>query len=532
MTPRLLSLLPPRLIKFSPDGKLLAYQCKKNIKLWDVTKKREHLVFNCNYSFLAMIPNDFSPDGQILAAFSNENTVKLWDVNTGQEIKTFSGCNSEYIKNGSPQISDIKFSHDGKILGINNTGGCKLYAIDTGKEIMTQKDYEDYEDAPLAGLCDPLATICFSPDRKILASIEKNAVRLYDIATAKNISTICSDFTENAIDINFSPDGKILAILCYSGENVVSFWDINTSQKLWSLREGFLLRFRLNFGFSPDGKTFAYPVERSSLKLFNANTGEEIRTLINSFFKIDNVDFSHDWKKLAYSIGNTIKVRDLDTEQEFRIRENDKNIIDICFSPDGKTLAYMDEDEKIRILDVTRREESRKLTGHESAVNSICFSPDGKILASSSSDSTIKLWNIETDKEIHTLYGHQSKSIVMSISFSPDGKTLASGGTDKTIKIWNVKTGKEIQTLSGHKGPVYSVSFSPDGNTLASSSSDKTIRIWDMTIGKELRTINGHIDTVNSVSFSPTGEIVASGSVDKTITLSSLDFDFSSDVKN
>ncbi|MCC5666113.1 hypothetical protein LC653_19845 [Nostoc sp. CHAB 5784] len=224
-----------------------------------------------------------------------------------------------------------------------------------------------------------------------------------------------------------------------------------------------------------------------------------------------SVSFSPDGKTLASSSSDyTIKLWNLETGKEIRtLTGHDNDVKSVSFSPDGKTLASGSGDNTIKLWNLETGKEIRTLTGHDNWVFSVSFSPDGKTLASGSGDATIKLWNLETGKEIRTLTGHDNW--VLSVSFSPDGKTLASGSEDKTIKLWNLETGKEIHTLTGHDNPVYSVSFSPDGKTLASGSVDKTIKLWnldfwnldlDTLIGRSCDWVRGYLQNNPNVSES------------------------------
>ena len=101
-------------------------------------------------------------------------------------------------------------------------------------------------------------------------------------------------------------------------------------------------------------------------------------------------------------------------------------------------------------------------------VTSVAFSPDGKRLVTASWDGTVKVWDAATGQETLTLKGHTGG--VSSVAFSPDGKRIASASEDETVKVWDAATGQETLTLKGHTDAVLSVAFSPDGKRIASAS--------------------------------------------------------------
>ena len=475
-------------VSFSPDSKTLASGSADNtVKLWDVSTGKEIRTLQGHSS--AVYSVSFSPDGKTLASGSWDKTIKLWDVTTDKEIRT--------LKGHSDLVLSISFSPDGKTLASGSADNTiKFWDVTTGKEIRTLK-----------GHSNQVLSISFSRDGKTLASGSPDkTIKLWDVSTGQEISTL-----QGATVVSFSPDGKTLA--SGSDDKSIKLWDVTTGREIRTLKghsDGVL-----SISFSPDGKTLASGSDDKTIKLWNVTTGQEIGTFKEHSNQVWSVSFSPDGKTLASgSDDNTIKLWDVSTPTEFNTLKGHGTLIcDISFSPDGKTLASGSGDNTIKLWDVTTKTEIRTLKGHSDMVYSVSFSPDGKTLASGSFDKTIKLWDVTTGKEIRTLKGHSD--MVYSVSFSPDGKTLASGSPDKTIKLWDVSTGQEISTLQG----ATVVSFSPDGKTLASGSDDKSIKLWDVTTGKEIRTLKGHNSFVGSVSFSPDGKTLASGSDDNTIKL-------------
>jgi WD40 repeat protein len=220
-----------------------------------------------------------------------------------------------------------------------------------------------------------------------------------------------------------------------------------------------------------------------------------------------------------------VKVWDAQTGQELLSLKGHASIVNgVAFSPDGKRLASAGNE-----LKVWDAQTGRELLAHQVAsgpVHRVAFSPDGKRLATHSKDSTVKVWNAQTGQEILTLKANTPPSSIGSVAFSPDGKRLASSCLASTsyavsaggigeVKVWDSETGEELLSLKGHTASVNSVVYSPDGKRLASASGNPTgrqsgeIKVFDAETGQELLTFKGG-SYHNSVAFSPNGHWLAS----------------------
>ncbi|MEH1951676.1 MAG: AAA-like domain-containing protein [Nostoc sp.] len=525
-------------VSFSPNGKILASASSDNtVRLWDIATGKEIKTLTGHTKGVNSV--SFSPNGKILASASSDNTVRLWDIATGKEIKTFTGH--------TKGVNSVSFSPDSKILAsANSDNTVKLWDTTTGKQIKT-----------LTGQTNPVIGISFSPNGKILATASSDrTVKLWDITTDKLLKTF-EGHADGVNNVSFSPNGKILASA--SSDRTVKLWDITTGKliktleghaegvndisfspngkilasassdrtvKLWDITTGKLLKTfqghtsRVNkISFSPNGKILASASSDRTVKLWDTTTGKEIQTLTGHTNIVQDVSFSLDGKMLASaSRDTTVKLWDTTTGKLLKtFMGHTKWVFGVCFSPDGKILASASYDTTLKLWDITTGKLLKTLKGHIKPVNKVSFSPNGKILASASADTTIKLWDSATGRLLNTLKGHKLE--VWGVAFSPDGKVLASASADRTVKMWNITTGKEIKTFSGHRDEVNNVSFSPNGKVLASASSDKTVKLWDTTTGKQIKTLKGHTKWVSRVSFRPDGKVLASASADNTVKL-------------
>jgi WD40 repeat protein len=272
------------------------------------------------------------PDGKRIVSGSDDNTLKIWDAQTGQEILT--------LKGHSNSVNSVGFSPDGKriVSGSRDSTLC-VWDAEIGQEMLTLEGHLDWVNS-----------------------------------------------------VSFSPDGK--RIVSGSRDSTLKVWDAETGQEMLTLKGH--SRGVESVNFSPDGKRIVSGSRDSTLKVWDAETGQEMRTLEGHSGWVNSVSFNPDGKRVVSGSGDgTVNVWDTETAQlAFTLEGHSGWVNSVNFSPDGKRIVSGSGDGTVKVWDAETGQEMLTLEGHLDWVNSVSFSPDGKRIVSGSEDKTVKVWNV------------------------------------------------------------------------------------------------------------------------------------------
>ncbi len=453
----------------------------------------------------------FSADGQRIVSGSWDGTVKVWDTDKVQEILSLEGH--------TRTVTSVAFSADGKrIVSGSLDGTIKVWDTDKGQEMFT-----------LIGHTGLVTCVAFSADdRSIVSSSDglhaqgrplPGEVKVWDADKGQEVLTLRD--SDGATSVAYSADGK--RIVSGDWKRSIKVWDVEKRQLLLTLKEGHTEQIT-SLAISADGKRIVSGSIDRTVKVWDAEKGKEVFTLKGHTGWVLSVAFSVDGKRIVSGSGGfdvpsqpakgEVKVWDADTGQEIiTLKGHTGSVASVAISADGKRIVSDNGDKTVKVWDADTGQEILILKGHTGEVLSVAFSADGKRIISGSMDKTAKVWDADTGQEIFTLKGHTNG--VVSVAFSVDGKRIVSGSGDKTVKVWDAAKGQEVLTLKGHLQSVLSVAFSVDGKRIVSGSGEQSepgvVKIWDADKSQEVFTLKGHASYVTSVVFSAEGKLLVSG---------------------
>ncbi|NBD32002.1 MAG: hypothetical protein GVY17_03255 [Cyanobacteria bacterium] len=468
----------------------------------------------------------FSPDGQLLATASDDNTIRLWRRD-GTLLATLQHDRANETS-GDSRVTRVVFSQNGQFLASASTNQTiqlwQLRSIDPTQVVPVKT---------LRGHDDWVTDLSFSPNGQWLASASRDqTVKLWNLDGTLINTWSGHDGWVNAV--RFSPDGQTLAS---AGEdNQIKIWQLNPQTGTASLSKALNgHRDRVtSIAFSPNGQTLVSASGDGTLRHWNLVTATaQVFARNDSYLhsqpaQIKSVKLTPDGQRIVSADANgRIDFWSRDGLLRQTWAGHNAEILDFDFSPDGTLLASASADQTIKLWNA-----QNTLPQWDSEVYSVDYSPlnsSSARLAAAGWDGTIKLWHLQQDtaKLLRTLPGHPA--VISDLAFSPDGKILASASWDQKVKLWQVNNGILLTTLNGHDDGVTSVALTAvdtsQGLMLASGSEDQTIKLWQVVDGEAqlLQTLRGHHDGITSVAFSPDGRLLASGSYDHTVKLWRLD---------
>jgi WD40 repeat protein len=422
-------------VNFGDDGKTLVVGVMEGVPLLRNLGSGTESKFSSGGT-TGIVDLAVTTDGKKVLVAMEDGTVKLWDLTTGQILRSLAG----------PAESSISISRIGGLLATagGGDGSVTVWEFMTGRKRLTvpvsKGDDADVLDRTVVSL---------SSDGSLLAVGMRNQMNVFAVATGKELfhQSIGGGFAEAVSDYS-NPFELLRQTMKHGRENI---------------RRQHWIRA---LAFSPDGQYLAASTD-SEIMLLVAKTGEAERS----------VAFA--------GVGGMTK----EEEEELQSVASASNVHNLAFSGDGEILAgvgpnwrgawgdlhpsTMKRIGRFALASIVPGlgtgtasiEKSSGLT-RELNLRGLALSLDG-MLAAVGHGRLVKLWDPVNNRDLRNLLGHTAN--VTAVAMTPDGRFIVSGGQDGVLKVWESATGREIASFMALGSEDY-VTVTPDQYYRASHS--------------------------------------------------------------
>jgi WD40 repeat protein len=414
--------LQAQVVVTSPDGKIALTSNEYDINnsqygvlLWDLRTGEVGELGGHNAKITGL---DISPDGR--RAISSSITIVEFDLETRTPIRNFNlAANSiAYLPDGRRALAG---SGDGTLRLLALASGAEIGRLATGVDMIRGAAYDPAGEAILTNdtafltRWDPLTgekvwnetlgglfgELALSSDGKlVLASDAIGTASLWDAASGEMLRRLESDGNFVSHDIN----GRVTSVAIHpsgifglsgaegKGTNLI-YWNLENGEPVWLFDND--NADVLGLAISPDGRTALSAASDGSVKWWDLEHGERIRSMEGHTNQALGVDFI-----------------------------------------DNHTALSASEDGTLIRWDLNSGAAVRRFLGHSSAVKRVSLSPDKRLALSASRDGTAILWDVKTGEPLRRYAGHTDQLI--TVAWSPDGSEVISGGMDRQAIRWRI----------------------------------------------------------------------------------------------
>ena len=368
--------------------------------------------------------------------------------------------------------------------------------------------------------------ITISPDRKLLATVEGNAVHILSTSTFAE-QTVIDGHTDAVYRAEFSPDSSRLVTV--SRDVTSRVWDLANGDEIARIdldNEAFAAA-----AFSPDAAAVATCAwhwtddrkVRGVVWIWDAATGD-IRAKTELGIKpLSSIRFTPDAERIVVGSWDGL-VHVIDPEglelHTFTIPEEGRYraVNDVAVSADAAFVAVASKDTSVRIFSLETYDAVATLRAHTDDVESVTFSPDGRTLLSTSEDATIRTWEVDTWEPMDTMRGHVD-TVRGAVWTSPN--TIFSCSLDSTLRSWECPArDPSITRFTTGEDGTYTSTFTPDADLVAVACYDGYVLLIDTHTREERTRWAAHPgSTVNTLAMSADATRLLTCSWDKTAAL-------------
>jgi len=443
-----------------------------------------------------------TPDGEQAVTVSADQTIRIWDASSGQELQRLTG-------------------HTGPLYALAISGDGR--SLVTGAQDNTLRLWDVPQSKPvlwLAGHDGTASSLAISADGRWLASGGTDKLlRLWETAsltaagepniTPDEVSTRRDGHDATITSAGFRNDGNLLATGDASGR--IALWSpyIESRQAELGMHQGVVtgLAFHANnqhlISAGDDGAIGIWLTTPQPPRKFDfvASPIIDIEVLTNQS------------NAVVASADAVVRLLDLNNGNIGReFPKSDAAVTALAASPDTGVVAIGDQSGVIRLFNIGNAAPRGVVAGHEGPVNDVAFHADSRTFSSAGEDGTIRMWQIPA--AVNPLNGHAQTP--RALARSHRGDWFVSTGDDHAVRVWN-SSGQSLRTMANHQQPVVAVAASPNDSLIVSGDTAGVVWLWQAGSGNPQGHLQAHDGPVTALQFDRSNQTLLTAGEDGVI---------------
>ncbi|HEV2601123.1 MAG TPA: WD40 repeat domain-containing protein [Candidatus Babeliales bacterium] len=267
----LLHQTPVYAVTVSADNKFIVTVDWNTIALWNAqTRQLQRTIVIDNLLWLdsgLIWAVAISSDNKFIVTGSSDKTARIWDVETGRQLRVLTGHTS--------RITSVAISSDNKFIVTGSEDyTARIWDVETGRQLRV-----------LTGHTHSIQSVAISSDNKfIVTGAWDGTVLIWDVETGKQLSQIAA--RDPAV---ISSDGKFI-VAASSGSNSAAIWDIETGEQL-RVFEGYIHSIT-SVAISSDDKFIVTGFADATVRILDVETGAQLHLLAPGGHRMGQIGIS------------------------------------------------------------------------------------------------------------------------------------------------------------------------------------------------------------------------------------------------
>jgi len=453
-------------VVITPDGqRAISGSSDGTVRVWDIQTGRELDNFGGNTSSeitaLAIAPK------KQLVIFAEDNILKIWSLENHAKF-----ISQLYQQGHTKAATTVAITPDGqRAISGSDDHTLKVWNLDTGEILHT-----------LVGHTNEVTIVVVTPDgKKAISGSDDCTLIVWSLETGQKLYTLQGHTKEiNALVV--TRDGQ--RVISAASDSTLKVWNLEDGRELHTLRKKKQPQVELRQawqglqeGMSQLPQTL-FDFSLKFIKPVQQNQGEKVALrLLEQINALERVKFTDvalipDGKRVISASGDhTLTVWNLeDGTEQLTLYGHKDRVNAVVVTPDGRraiSAAGYIYDYTLKVWDLENGTELYTLSGHNARINAVAITPDGKMAVSASDDNTLKVWNLEGGNELHTLFGHTDR--VNAVAVTLDSERAISASSDGTLYVWDLKIGQVIARFNTDEG-LQACTVTSDGQRIIAGS--------------------------------------------------------------